>query len=217
MICSGRVVCNGAVASLGDSADPDTDEILVDGCPIPQEQKPVYIMLNKPRGYVTTLSDEKGRKSVQRLVAGCAARVYPVGRLDMDSDGLLLLTNDGDITNRLTHPKHLVDRTYRVSVSGYSENAFRRLSKPMQLDGYLLQIPKLQLIVADTKTQKATFEMTIHEGRNRQIRRMCAIAGMRVTRLTRVSHGNVSLGDLPTGKWRYLTETEIQSLMPDIS
>ena len=211
LILEGRVSCNGVVCSLGDRADPDVDQILLDGRPLPPADGFVYLMLNKPRGYVTTLSDEKGRKNAAQLVSDCGKRVYPVGRLDMDSDGLLLFTNDGDLANRLMHPRHEVDKTYRVTVSGYSVVAAERLQKPMVMDGYALRIPKVCLIHADDEGN-AQLDITIHEGRNRQVRRMCAAAGMHVTRLKRIAEGPLELGTLSRGKWRYLTEDEIYNL-----
>lgn len=210
MISAGRVTCNGTVCNLGDRADPELDAIFVDGKPIPSPQDLVYIMLNKPRGYVTTLSDEKGRKNVAQLVESCGVRVYPIGRLDMDSDGLLLLTNDGDLANALMHPKNEVNKTYRVCVDGYSEAALSRLKKPIELDGYRIRQP--EVFVVETNGEKAVVNVTIHEGRNRQVRRMCDAAGMTVVRLTRVSEGALKLGDLPIGKWRYLTKEEVNSL-----
>jgi len=210
MILSGRVICNGNPCSLGDRADPNVDEILVDGKPLPSAQKNVYIMLNKPRGYVTTLSDEKGRKNVAQLVTDCGVRVYPIGRLDMDSDGLLLLTNDGDLANSLMHPSNEVNKTYRVCVNGYSETALEQLRQPIMLDGYMIRKPEVSL--QEAKGERAIINVTIHEGRNRQVRKMCEEAGMSVTRLTRISEGTVRLGDLPSGLWRYLTEDEIENL-----
>lgn len=210
MILAGRVSVNGQVSSLGESADPDEDEILVDGRPLPSRQEYVYIMLNKPRGYVTTLSDEKGRSNVSQLVADCGCRVYPIGRLDMDSEGLLLFTNDGEFANLLMHPRHEVNKTYEVWVKGYDPGAPARLRRPVTLDGYTIRPPKVQVNREDGDRAKLT--VTIHEGRNRQIRRMCEIAGMQVTRLRRVSEGCVQLGKLPLGKWRPLTAEEIQAL-----
>lgn len=212
LIVAGRVQCNGIICKLGECADPDVDEILLDGKPLPEPEAFVYILLNKPRGYVTTLSDEKGRKNVADLVANCKARVYPVGRLDMDSEGLLLMTNDGNLANKMMHPKHEVNKTYLVEVKKYSSEALDRLKRPIVLDGYKLRIPELMLINANQKTGAAVFEMTIHEGRNRQVRRMCAIAGMQVKRLTRIREGNLELGDLKAGTWRYLSDNEIQQL-----
>ncbi len=210
MIAAGRVCVNGAVARLGDTADPGTDEILVDGQPLPAETEYVYLMLHKPRGFVTTLSDEKGRKNAAQLVADCGVRVYPVGRLDMDSEGLLLFTNDGGFANALMHPKHEVDKTYDVWVTGYTEEALERLRQPVTLDGYTIRKPEVRRVKA--QNDKALLKITIHEGRNRQIRRMCDMAGMRVTRLKRIAEGAVKLGDLPLGKWRHLSSTEVELL-----
>ena len=210
MIGKGLVTVNGIPAKLGDTADPETDEILVEGKPLPKQEEYVYILLNKPRGYVTTLSDEKGRQNVAQLVADCGVRVYPIGRLDMDSEGLLLLTNDGAFANALMHPKHEVKKTYEVWVNGYVPGGEVRLSRPISLDGYTIRPPKVKLIRAEG--QKAKFQVTIHEGRNRQVRRMCEAAGMYCTRLRRIREGSLSLGSLPLGKWRYLTKEEIDAL-----
>ena len=210
MILAGRIICNGKICVLGDVADPDRDEILVDGVLLPPPGDRVYIMLNKPKGYVTTLSDEKGRKNAAQLVADCGQRVYPVGRLDMDSEGLLLFTNDGDFANRLMHPKHEIGKTYQVYVKNFTPEGLRRLSRPMTLDGYKLRIPNVELV--SREADRAQLQITIHEGRNRQVRRMCAIAGMQVKRLIRTREGGVSLGFLPAGKWRYLTEEELAIL-----
>ena len=210
MIRQGRVTVNGMIASLGDSADPQIDEILLDGNKLPSRQGYVYILLNKPRGYVTTLSDEKGRANAAQLVADCGVRVYPVGRLDMDSEGLLLFTNDGELTNMLTHPKHEVEKTYEVWTTGYTDGAQERLKMPITLDGYTIQPPKVKLLKA--RDDQAHLLVTIHEGRNRQVRRMCDAVGMHVTRLRRIREGNLHLGDLPKGKWRYLTPSEVEGL-----
>ena len=210
LITAGMVTVNGAVAALGDCADPDVDEILVGGKSLPGKTEYVYILLNKPRGYVTTLSDEKGRPNAAQLVEDCGVRVYPVGRLDMDSEGLLLFTNDGDFANTLMHPKHEVKKTYDVWVRGYVPGAEVRLSRPITLDGYTIRKPVVKLLRSEG--DKARFQVTIHEGRNRQVRRMCQAAGMTVSRLRRIREGSLRLGDLPLGKWRYLTEEEIQSL-----
>ena len=210
MIRQGRVMVNGMIASLGDSADPQIDEILLDGNKLPSRQGYVYILLNKPRGYVTTLSDEKGRANAAQLVADCGVRVYPVGRLDMDSEGLLLFTNDGELTNMLTHPKHEVEKTYEVWTTGYTDGAQERLKMPITLDGYTIQPPKVKLLKA--RDDQAHLLVTIHEGRNRQVRRMCDAVGMHVTRLRRIREGNLHLGDLPKGKWRYLTPSEMEGL-----
>lgn len=210
LLQAGRVSCNGKICQLGDSAEPETDVICVDGNPLPKQQEHVYIMLHKPRGYVTTVSDEKGRKDVTQLVKECGKRVYPVGRLDMDSEGLLLLTNDGDFAQRLMHPKHEINKRYQVTVTGFTEKGLQRLKAPMTLDGYRLRTPDVKLLRMDA--EKALLEIVIHEGRNRQVRRMCAIAEMSVRRLVRVAEGNVCLGQLPLGKWRHLTPEELELL-----
>ncbi|MEE0110494.1 MAG: pseudouridine synthase [Oscillospiraceae bacterium] len=210
MIQNGLVTVNGVTAALGDTADPDTDEIRIDGRPLPKQERYIYLILNKPRGYVTTLSDEKGRPNAAQLVADCGARVYPVGRLDMDSEGLLLFTNDGAFANALMHPRHEVQKTYDVWVNGYVPGAEVRLARPITLDGYTIRPPKVKLLKAEG--QKARFRVTIHEGRNRQVRRMCEAAGMHCTRLRRIQEGSVKLGDLPLGKWRSLTPEEIEKL-----
>ena len=213
LMAAGRVTCNGQICNLGDKADPDLDLIAVDGKPIPGVTGNVYIVLNKPRGYVTTLSDEKNRKTAAELVADCGVRVYPVGRLDMDSEGLLLFTNDGAFANHLMHPKHVVDKIYHVWVSRFSADKLEKLRQPVELDGYRIAPPGVKLL---TESQnKAKLEITIHEGRNRQIRRMCQIAEMDVDRLQRRAEGTVELGQLPLGKWRYLTNDEVASLLAE--
>lgn len=209
-IAAGRVCVNGAVAALGDSADEQLDEITVDGKALPEREKNVYIMLNKPRGYVTTLSDEKGRRNAAQLVSDCGMRVYPVGRLDMDSDGLLLFTNDGAFANAMMHPKHEVNKTYCVEVAGYTSEALERLGKPVTLDGYTIRTPQVKLL--SCHGSEAVLEVVIHEGRNRQVRRMCDLAGMKVRRLTRIAEGELKLGALPSGKWRYLNDEELAGL-----
>lgn len=207
LILDGRVTCNGSVCKLGDSASEE-DVICVDGKQIPSSNSKVYLMLYKPRGYVTTLLDEKGRKNAAQLVADCGKRVYPVGRLDMDSEGLLLFTNDGEFANKLMHPSHEVNKTYRVVVEGFSERALQLLKRPILLDGYRIKPPEVSLLDGGKELL-----ITIHEGRNRQVRRMCAAAGMRVKRLIRISEGNLRLGNLAAGEWRYLTEQEVKELL----
>lgn len=206
LLSAGRVTVNGAAASLGDKADPDRDAILVDGVPLSGKETRTYIMLHKPRGFVTTLSDEKGRKTVAQLVADCPARVWPVGRLDMDSEGLLLLTDDGELTHRLTHPSHEIRKEYRVRVTGDVRQAIPVLSRPMVVDG--------ESMTADSVEQTGAQSLTIviHQGKNRQIRRMCAAAGLTVKRLIRVREGGLQLGELKSGCWRYLTAEELSTL-----
>lgn len=210
MIVDGRVLCNGKTCTLGQTADPDVDMICVDGAVLPSSGKKVYIMLHKPKGYVTTLSDEKGRKTAAMLVADCGQRVYPVGRLDMDSEGLLIFTNDGEFANHMMHPKHEVKKIYQVHVKGFSEYKFNLLKEPIVLDGYRISPPDIFLV--SEMEDSAVLLITIHEGRNRQVRRMCARAGMPVKRLIRIREGTLSLDNLPPGKWRYLSESEIKEL-----
>ncbi len=209
-LLAGRVRVNGRTASLGESADPERDEILLDGKPLPPQQRYVYILLNKPRGYVTTLSDEKHRRNVAELVADCGIRVYPVGRLDMDSEGLLLLTNDGAFAQRLMHPSHQVNKTYIVWTDGACTGSLEWLRRPIVLDGYRISPPEVTLLECDGS--RAKFRITIHEGRNRQIRRMCQSAGLTVTRLRRIAEGGLQLGTLAPGQWRYLTGEEVAGL-----
>lgn len=209
---AGRVTVNGAAASLGDKADPERDVIALDGAALAfGGERKVYIMLNKPVGYVTTMSDEKGRKTVKELVSDIPERVYPVGRLDINSEGLLIMTNDGDFANHVMHPSGEKEKTYRVTVTGDAERGIRRLREPMELDGVGLGEPVVKL--REALRDGAVLDITIFEGRNRQIRRMCELAGLRVTRLTRISEGGVSLGRLKKGAWRNLTGDEIERLM----
>lgn len=210
MIQAGRVRINGNTAKLGDTADRREDVIEVDGIVLKKAPAKRYLMLNKPRGYVTTLSDEQGRKTIADLVADCGDRVYPVGRLDLNSEGLLLLTNDGEFANRMMHPSHEVTKTYLVYVTGYHSGAEELLRRPIELDGRPIRTPKVRLLQATE--QIASFEVVIHEGRNRQVRRMCEAAGLRVTRLRRVAEGRLQLGNLPLGTWRELTAAEVQEL-----
>lgn len=208
-IRAGRVRVNGAVCTLGASADPDADRIEVDGVPLPPPPEKKYLMLNKPRGYVTTLKDEKNRKTAASLV-DCGCRVYPVGRLDYDSEGLLLFTNDGQLADRLMHPRANVGKTYEVTVEGDWRGGEALLARPIVLDGYRIHPPSVRLLRGEGS--RAVFEITIREGRNRQIRRMCEAAGLRVLRLRRTQEGTLRLGMLPPGKWRELTKEEIESL-----
>ena len=209
-IAAGRVRVNGALASVGDRADPETDTVTVDGIPLPETASPVYLMLNKPRGYVTTLSDEYGRQTAAELVAGCGARVYPVGRLDRDSEGLLLFTNDGDLAQRLLHPRHEVDKVYLVTVRGDIRGAAERLMAITELDGE--PIAPAQAEEVSRHEGQALLRVTIHQGKNRQVRRMCARIGLHVARLQRIQEDTLLLGDLPPGKWRYLTDRELQEI-----
>ncbi len=208
----GRVTVNGKPATLGLRIDPDTDVVIYCGKRIlPTEQEKTYIILNKPRGILTTLSDEKGRKTVISLLSGLNKRVYPVGRLDMDSDGLLILTDDGELTNRLTHPRHQIPKIYHVIVSERpTPEQIAILSSALVIDGYKIQPVKTKILKSEQNS--TILEMTLFEGRNRQIRKMCKIAKLTITRLSRVALGKISLGSLDTGKWRYLTSSEIEYL-----
>ncbi len=202
LIAAGRVCVNGTPAALGQSADPETDVVTVDGKALHFGGERICLMLNKPRGYVTTLSDEKGRPTVAQLVQGAPARVYPIGRLDMDSDGLLLLTNDGELANALMHPRRAIPKTYRTEVTGDLSHALPVLRAPMEIDGATVCADRVE------PGEGEALYITIHEGRNRQIRKMCDAAGLRVKRLTRISEGPLTLGDLPIGQWRRLTDSE---------
>ena len=215
-IAAGRVSVNGEKAHLGDRADLDRDTVLVDGRPLRPGGGRTYLMLNKPRGYVTTLSDEKGRRTVSDLVAGCGARVWPVGRLDMDSEGLLLLTDDGALTHQLLHPSHQVEQEYLVWVTGNVNKALPILSAPMALDGELLA--PAQVRRGRDSGGVHQLSITIHQGKNRQVRRMCAQAGLEVLRLKRVREGAVSLDrGLKAGQWRSLTGEELLELTRPLS
>lgn len=212
LIAAGKVTVNGAAASLGDRADPERDSIVVDGRPLPAAGDKLYIMLNKPRGYVTTMRDEKGRKSVAELVKDLGERVYPAGRLDMYSEGLLIMTNDGAFAERLAHPSGNIGKTYRVWVSG--ENIPEKtelLRQPIEIDGNVTR-PALTELVGSFDAG-AVIDVTIFEGRNRQVRRLCEHAGLRVTKLMRIKEGPLELGDLKSGRWRRLTEDEIRRVM----
>ena len=210
MIIDRRVRVNGNTASLGDVADDEEDVIEVDGVRLKRQPARIVLMLNKPRGYVCTLSDEKGRKNVAELVSGCGARVYPVGRLDLNSEGLLLLTNDGELANRLTHPKKEVDKVYLVWLSQYIPGCEASIASPIEIDGRPTSPAKVEKLRQEGET--ALLRITIHEGRNRQIRRLCERANVTVTRLRRVVEGPLQLGDLKPGQWRVLTEEEIAGL-----
>ena len=210
MLLEGRVTVNGLPAGLGDSADAQTDQIAVDGVLLTAAPRRICIMLNKPRGYVTTLQDECGRKNVSELVKDCGERVYPVGRLDLYSEGLLLLTNDGTLANRLMHPKGSVKKWYHVWVNGYYDGAQKKLTESIDIDGRKTIPAKVRVI--SRKQDSAMLEFLLSEGRNRQIRRLCSHAGLTVTRLKRIREGALELGNLPVGKWRELTQQEIENL-----
>lgn len=216
-IDAGRVTVNGVTAHLGDRVDPETAIVAIGGRRVePQAKDHTYIMLNKPSGVVTTMKDESGRRAVSDLTADVPARVFPIGRLDMYSDGLLLMTDDGELANELTHPRGGIDKQYRVTFPSHVDDAvLHKLSAPMTIteaDGreYALLPCEVSLIFRDADS--TTIVMTLHEGRNRQIRRMCESLGLKIKRLTRISEGGITLGKLPSGKWRYLTDKEIAIL-----
>lgn len=210
LIKHGKVVVNGRIAQLGESAEL-TDDITINGRPLPHIGKRTYIMLNKPRGYVCTMSDEKGRDTVADLVKNVPARVVPVGRLDYDSEGLLIMTDDGDLTVKLTHPSHMVEKSYLVRVFGrVGEGKAKELRELTQIDGEAIRPADVMLMKpADEST---LLSVTITEGKNRQIRRMCESVGLSVVRLKRITEGSLKLGSLPTGQWRYLTDDEVDNL-----
>ena len=211
-IAAGHVTVNGAIAHLGDKADMETDMILVRGKPLPRPGEKAYIMLNKPRGYVTTMRDEKGRRNVTELVAGVGTRVYPAGRLDMYSEGLLILTNDGDFANKLTHPSGNFGKTYRTWVQGPEvDEKAALLRRPMDIDGYRTRAAQVEVL--SRYDNGAILSVTIFEGRNRQVRKMCEQVGLKVTKLLRVKEGPLELGELKSGKWRRLTADEIRQVM----
>ena len=211
-ISAGRVCVNGEKAQLGDKADPALDRITVDGKELPREGEKLYLMLHKPRGYVTTLRDEKGRKNVTELMTGLETRVYPVGRLDMYSEGLLFMTNDGDFANRVMHPAHEVEKVYHTWVTGENiEKSVHMLRRPMEIDGCKGCAKGVDIV--QCFPGGALLSVTIAEGRNRQVRKMCDQAGLKVTRLVRVEEGGVTLGNLKSGCWRRLRPEEISRLL----
>ena len=215
-IIAGRVTVNGEKAHLGDRADLDRDAVLVDGRPLVPGGGRTYLMLNKPRGYVTTLSDEKGRRTVSDLVQDCGVRVWPVGRLDMDSEGLLILTDDGALTHQLLHPSHEVDKEYLVWVTGNINKALPILSAPMALDGE--ELSPAQVRRGRDSGGVHQLSMVVHQGKNRQVRRMCAQAGLEVLRLKRVREGGLFLDrSLKPGQWRPLTGEELLLLTGPLS
>lgn len=211
LIAAGRVRVNGHVAELGEKADAQTAKILIDDKPLQPAEKLVYVLLNKPLGIVTTLSDPEGRPVVTDLVSDLKVRVFPVGRLDINTSGLLLLTNDGDLANRLAHPSRQVNKRYLVKVRGHlSNDSKRQLEEGIKLeDGMTSPAKVLNLRIRGGHTW---FELIIHEGRNRQVRRMCEALGYQVSRLVRVGYAFLTLDDLAPGQKRLLSEREIRLL-----
>lgn len=219
-ISAGRVSVNGIPASLGDKVDPETDEVVWNGRKIEPktdggERRCTYILLNKPAGYVTTLSDEKGRRTVADLISDAGTRLYPVGRLDQFSDGLLLCTDDGELTNKITHPSHHISKTYiGILTARLDDRAIRELGVPFELDGYMLRPFEVRRLGYQKAGQAdaTVVEFVLHEGRNREIRKICAYHGYKLAKLTRVAIGDIRLDALPSGKWRHLTDEEVAYL-----
>lgn len=211
-IKNGNVSVNGHVAPLGTKVDPALDHVTYRGKRILNERrKYTYILMNKPRGYLSSTSDDRGRKCVTDLIDGVSARVYPVGRLDLISEGILILTDDGELKNRLTHPRHSIPKVYRVKVAGnVSEAQYDILTSPLEIDGYTIK--PVEVSITGTDDSGTVMKMTLYEGRNRQIRKMCEQAGLTVKRLSRVSIGTLKLDGLPVGKWRYLEPEEVDYL-----
>ena len=216
IIESGRVLVNGSPASLGQSVDPDKDKITLDGKLLSMQKKHIVVMLYKPRGVVSTSEDEKGRKTVQEYVKDLPYRLYNVGRLDLNSEGLLLLTNDGELANQLMHPRYGVSKTYRVVCDGtLSAGEIALLTNGVELEDGLTAPAKVTNIRRST-TGGTAFSITIHEGRNRQIRRMLEAIGHKTLRLKREAYGPLQLGSMKPGEWRILNEPELDALKKQI-
>ncbi|MBQ3816890.1 MAG: rRNA pseudouridine synthase [Clostridia bacterium] len=211
LIKLGKVKINGHIATLGDKVDPKRDKVTVRGKAVVAVTEKVYIMLNKPRGFVTTMKDEHDRKCVNDLLKDVGVKLFPVGRLDRNSEGLLIMTNDGEFANKLTHPSNLVNKTYRVTVSGeVNDEDIIKMREGILLDGR--KTLPCDVFVAERKQDRTVLIFIIHEGRNRQIRRMCEQVGLEVLRLKRTEIAGVKLGMLPQGKWRPLNEREMRHL-----
>lgn len=212
LIEEGRVKVNGVRAQIGDKIDPKRDMVSVNGRKVVKAQTMRYLMLHKPRGFITTMSDEMDRKCVAELVQDCGTRVYPVGRLDRESEGLLLLTNDGAFANAMMHPKRHVPKTYRVTVRpGITEEQITQMTTGLMLEGRMTVPADVHIITKEEG--RVVLEIILYEGRNRQIRKMCEQLGLEVARLKRTAVGSVKLGMLPQGKWRELTQDEVNKLM----
>ncbi len=212
LIAAGHVRVNNHVAHIGDSVDPKRDTVTVRGKRVARTNNLYYILLNKPRGYVTTTDDDLGRKCVTELVSDIKERIYPVGRLDRVSEGALILTNDGEFANAMMHPSHHVPKTYRVTVRpDVTKEMVKQLSEGIEIDGRMTAPAEVNVI--DREEGKAVMQIVLYEGRNRQIRRMCEALNLEVARLKRIAIGSVKLGTLPVGKYRDLTEQEVNSLL----
>lgn len=213
LIEQGKVKVNGRKATLGDKVDPVHDKVLVCGKPvINNNKKLMYVMLHKPRGFVTTLSDEQGRRCVADLVADAGVRLFPVGRLDRNSEGLLFMTNDGEFANMLTHPSRHVSKVYRVTVKGKpTDEQIFRMSEGMKLEEFTTQ--PCDICVLEPHEDRTVLRFVLYEGKNREIRKLCEAVGLTVIRLKRVEMAGIKLGMLPQGRWRELNEKEVKKLM----
>ena len=214
LILAGKVkVNNNIVTELSYQVDEENDVVKVDDKIIKEENKLVYILLNKPEGYITTVKDQFDRESVLDLVTDIKERVYPIGRLDYETSGLLLLTNDGDLTYKLTHPKHEVDKTYVARVKGkLTPDEIKMFKSGLKIEDYVTAPAKLKVIRYDEKTNVSLLEIKIHEGKNRQVRKMCKAINHPVLRLKRTAMGKIRIGECEIGKYRYLTEDEVKYL-----
>lgn len=211
LISLGKVKVNGRVAQIGDKVDPKKDKVTVSGKRITVDNELVYIMLHKPRGFITTMSDEMDRKCVAELISDVDKRVYPVGRLDRESEGLLILTNDGELANAITHPTKHVPKTYRVTIRpSINEEQLTALATGIVIDGRMTAPSDVHVL--EKQEGRVVLEITIYEGRNRQIRKMCEALSLEVARLKRTQVGPIKLGMLQQGKYRYLTEDEVRKL-----
>ncbi len=212
LIEAGKVKVNGRIAHIGDSVDPKRDKITVAGKKVIPVEDKVYIMLHKPRGFVTTMSDEQDRRCVADLIKGVPQRVFPVGRLDRDSEGLLIMTNDGDLANKLTHPSSHVNKTYRVTVKGeVTDDKLTQLATGIVIDG--TKTHNCDVFIAEKKPDRTVLIFIISEGRNRQLRKMCEAVSLEVIRLKRTEIAGVKLGMLGQGKWRELNDKELHRLL----
>ena len=214
LILAGKVKVNeNIVKELSYQVDEENDVVKVDDKIIKEENKLVYILLNKPEGYITTVKDQFDRESVLDLVTDIKERVYPIGRLDYETSGLLLLTNDGDLTYKLTHPKHEVDKTYVARVKGkLTPDEIKMFKSGLKIEDYVTAPAKLKVIRYDEKTNVSLLEIKIHEGKNRQVRKMCKAINHPVLRLKRTAMGKIRIGECEIGKYRYLTEDEVKYL-----
>lgn len=212
LISQGKVKINGRVAQIGDKINPKRDTVTVSGKKVVSSKTKYYIMLHKPRGFITTLSDEMDRKCVAELVKDISERIYPVGRLDKDSEGLLLMTNDGEFANAMMHPKHHVPKTYRVTVrQNVTEDMVDKLAVGIVIEGRKTAPADVRVLLKEET--RTVLEIILYEGRNREIRKMCESLGLDVIRLKRTQYGSIKLGMLAQGKYRELTADEVHKLM----